>query len=298
MRRFVVFLAAFGLALLVLLGVALLYFRGQIPPVAVTAPRFVLRADSGVSVALVRSELETATARFVRLLGAPRSGFPLTVAYIDDAKQMTAVTLYLALRQSIGTPPEHLFLPFPTPRLAALLAREPGATSGVVRGQQGLGHEVGHWLLRLYLRGLGEKAVSDTGAVRTLPPWLREGIAGYCESDEGRIAALLRVRQALADSTRSGILDLDRLLGEAPPGARSEDATPGHFTPAGAADAAFEFYYDETMLLVCYLEARHPGTVAKLVQQPDFLGRPFDAALLHDRDAFRTWIETAPPLSL
>jgi hypothetical protein len=297
-RRFAGFLALFALVLATLLGVALLYLRGQIPPVSVSTPAFTLLADSAVATARPRSDLEIATSRFARLLGPPPSERALTVAYIDDPKQMNAVTLYVALRRSLGARPERLPLPFPTPRLAKLLAGEPRETVGVAAGGRGLGHEVGHWLLREYLERFARGRDRDSSSLISLPAWLREGIAGFCEADEARIASLLRVRQALYDSARAGVFDLRRLLEEPPPLPSPVEESSGHHTPVSGADAAFELYCDEALLLVSYLEARHPGTIARLVKRSGDLDNSFETSVVHDRAAFLDWIRSVPPLSL
>lgn len=298
MRRFVVLLAGFGLVLLFLTGGAYVYFRGQIPPVQAESDRFVVRADSGVILRPMLNELRTATQRFERLLGSQAVLPRLEVAVIDDPKQMNAVALYVAIRQSMGTAADRLPLPYPTPRLVSRLLGEPQSEARLATGRRGLGHEAGHWLLRLHLAGRRGESDDPVERENDLPTWLREGIAGFCEPTEARLSALLRVRTALGEHTGGDALDLQRFLTDAPPPVSRPAWAHEEVWANESESETAELYYAQALLLVEYLEARHPATIRK------WLGRRsgetvFDRdPLLNDQDAFREWILTVPPLSL
>jgi len=298
MRRFVVVLAGFGLVLLALSAAGYVYFRGQIPPVQTKIGPFVILAEEGISLAGVLSELQTATERFERVAGPLATMPPLEIAIVDEPKQMNAVSLYAAIREALGTPAERLPRPFPTPRLVRRLLGQPEQTSVIGTGRRSLAHEAGHWLLQSWLRqrhdGGGERAAAEV----QLPGWLSEGIAGYGEPTENRLGALLRVRATLKDSTAAEVLDLTRLLKEPPP----ETAGPARAHADGSRIMQdydnVQSYYDQALLLTAYLEALHPSTVRKWLQQGLTKEQIEDSALLHDEGAFRAWILSVPPLSL
>ena len=135
-RSFVIVLAGFGLVLLSLSAAGYVYFRGQIPPVRAESAPFVILADDGISLAGLLTELRTATERFESMSG-PAATLPrLEIAIIDEPKQMNAVSLYVAIREALGTPAERLPRPFPTPRLVRRLLGEPEWKSAIVTGRR------------------------------------------------------------------------------------------------------------------------------------------------------------------
>jgi len=298
MRRFAVVLAGLGLVLLFMTGAAYLYFKGQIPPVQLETERFVLRADADVLWQPFQQELRAATTRFDRLL-RPASDPPrLEVAIIDDPKQMNAVALYVAIRQSMGTPAEGLPLPYPTPRLVSMLLGEPQTEAGPAAGRRSLGHEAGHWLIRLHLLRQPEGPEHLQEREKAIPGWLREGIAGFCESTEARLGALLRMRTAIADSASADALDWRRFLVATPPAVQRLSWAHQDARMNGTQDALSELYYAQALLLVEYLEARHPRMVRKWIGRDPVAVTAESELLLQDQAAFHAWILTVPPLSL
>lgn len=284
MRRFVAILAAFGVVLIILVVFGYVYFVRQIPPVQIQTDRYQIRADSIGNARAAESTVRTAVNRFARLFGP--STPPLDVAIVDDAGQMNAVAIYLALRKEMGTPPERLPLPLPSTALSRIEASDPDTPL------RNLGHEIGHWLLASYSF---ESGIRSDGTA-ALPPWLVEGVAGYCETDESRLRQLQVVRNNIraARSKSDHEPSLEWLFNRAnPAGATGDTSAEFSYVNGNDGTKSTEAFIATAALIVSYLEDRQPGRIRELTDR--FLASEVRASTpppVADAGEFDRWVDT------
>lgn len=318
MRTFVGVLALFGVVLCLLVGGGYLYLSGQIPDVIMQGTQdFVIRADAQTDAETVRPELETAAVRFAELFGNSPS---FNVALLDGPKQLNAASILLAVRREMGTPLPKLSLPFPTPRFASMIAaqdtaaranyrdalarRQPDMTESqldsavadrfdnielATTAQRSIDHEAAHWMLAIYME---ERARGNQAA--TLPTWLVEGIAGYCEAPERRLTALGKLKAALRASR---LMNLDSLTQIAGADYLKSTETRQHEIgiPSGAEENQSGLFYAECTALVAYLEQEEPGIIKKMTDAAVDSGNGPTLSATGD-EAFFEWIRTAESL--
>jgi hypothetical protein len=287
MRTFVGVLALFGVVLCLLVGGGYLYLSGHIPEVSIHGSYdFLIRADSQADAESVLPELETAASRFAKLyVDSPE----FEIALLDGPKQLNAASILLAVRREMGAPLAKLALPFPTPRFSSMIAaqdtaarvnyrqalarRQPewmssqldsavnerfGNIETASTTQRSIGHEAAHWMLAIYIENR-----SHSKQPAALPPWLVEGIAGYCEPPERRLTALATLRSAMRDNAMPGIDSLTRIANadniEAIDTRSHELGNMG-----GAAQDQSRLFYAECAALIAFLEQQEPGIVKRM----------------------------------
>jgi hypothetical protein len=315
MRTFVGVLALFGVVLCLLVGGGYLYLNGQIPDVSIQGTHgFRIRAENQADAETVRPELETAASRFAALLGHSPE---FEVALLDGPKEINAASILLAVRREMGAPLSKLPLPFPTARFSNMMAaqdtaartnyrqalsrRQPDWTpvqldsavsarydqvKAVSADPRSLGHEAGHWMLAIYA-----ERWTDREHISSLPVWLVEGIAGYCEAPERRLFALSELKAAVADGNALGIDSLTKLASAE---SVSVTDTRQHELNAvtGAAEDLNAVFYAECAALVGYLEQSEPGLIKRMTDAVLDSGK-MPVPLTDSAGAFFEWVAEA-----